>query len=378
METYYEPELWHQNGYEYPEEQRAMNALAAIGAFVQKCEEQKNRYLKHLADIGQEQAFSDEVKADYQERVELGKGMLRYYFDKVAPKLDYNITPVKTEIAFSVPVLKPEFYETWFDHPEEAAAPLDPWMLTKLYKDDDFLAEWQLRCSSPKCEQRHVPNAPVVFAGRIDLLLKDHRGHLWILDWKTAARLATDREEFLITDNAITAYCWALFMCSIEVVGFLYHEQKKGFPQPPKQNANKRKGCWYSVSKSQDTDLETYEAFIAENDPAGYKDGSYDDFLDYLRAEGIKFYERYQIHRSPTELLNAGYYIAQEAADMCDPGLRIYPQPGRFSCTSCAFREPCIGQTRGEDYIYTLSTLFEKREHYWIREEPSTDAMPGD
>jgi hypothetical protein len=382
METYYDPELWHGNfdaealGSDADiSEVQALNQLAAVGAFVGKCEEQRQGYLKHLTGIGETAMFSGEVKADYDERVQLGIGMLKYYFEEVAPKLDGRITPTKTEIGFKVPILKPDFYERMANGEMKAQ---NLWDISELVKDQDFLTKWQLRCNAPQCAERHVPNAPVVFAGRIDLLLTDDHGDLWILDWKTAARLAVDREEFLMTDNAITAYCWALFMCGVATRGFLYHEQKKGFPQPPKENATTRKGCRFSVNKQQDTDYDTFVAHVQEFDRTAYEAGYYDEFIAYLKAEGIKFYARYEVHRSTTELFNSGYYIAQEAADMTDPRLRIYPQPGRFSCTSCAFRQPCLGQTAGEDYLYTLSTMFEKRDHYWIREEPSTDKKSGE
>jgi hypothetical protein len=194
-------------------------------------------------------------------------------------------------------------------------------------------------------------------------------------------------EEFLQTDNAITGYCWALWSMGVDISGFLYHEQKKSYPQPPTMNTRPYRGCWFSQNKQQGTTYEMYLQTVKEQDAGAFAQGLYNEMLSYLKAaeqeaqsggaEGDLFHKRYQVHRSATELANAGLYIAMEAMDMTDQNLRIYPQPGRFSCGGCAYRTPCIGQTAGEDYIYTLSSMYEKRDHYWVREEPSTDAGMG-
>jgi hypothetical protein len=362
MEVYYDPETWDWD--------HDLNALASVGAFTKVCEEQRQKYMAHLRSTGME-AMDPEAQDDYNERLELGIGMLRYYFEKVAPVEDVHIKPLHTEIQFQVPVLQPEAYER-FTHAEIVAG----------LQDQDFLDRWQLRCSSPVCAERHVPDAPVVFAGRLDLLLENiHDGGQWILDWKTAARLSGEKgEEFLLTDNAITAYCWALWCLGIDIRGFIYHEEKKAFPEPPKRNQKPYKGCMYSQNKQMSTTYDIYKTTVEEGDKAAYDKGLYNDMLAFLKAveeEGAAFHNRFQVHRSATELANAGYYIALECLDMTAPDLRIYPQPGRFSCGGCAYRQPCIGQTAGEDYVYTLTSLFTRRDHYWIREEPSTDKGAG-
>jgi hypothetical protein len=367
MEVYYDPETWPstENGWSHE-----LNALASVGAFVETCEEQRTAYLRHLRNEGTE-GIEPEVQADYDERLELGKGMLRYYFDNVAPKEDQGIRPVKAEVSFAVPILRPDVLDGL--HTQSHLVSL---------MQSGSVAGYQLRCNSPKCAGRHVPNAPVVFAGRFDLLMEDHVGGLWVLDWKTATRLSSGREEFLETDNAISAYCWAMFAMGAEMRGFLYHEEKKAFPEPPKMNSSARLGRWFSVNKQQSTSVDLFVQTVREQDTTAYERGLYDEYIEFLKWQekepGGGYYARYQVHRSEKALLNAGRYISQEACDMIAPDLRIYPQPGRFSCTSCAFRQPCIGQTNDEDYMYTLATMFDRRDHYWVRDQASTETKGGE
>jgi len=328
MEVYYDPQTWNMD--------REVIGARSIIKFVDVCEAQKAKAL----ELKDEQYLPDEVEQDYQERVELGKGMLRYYFEKVAPTADELFIPVKVEVKFSVPVMDP----------------------TKDFNE-------QLIC---ECH-----NLPVSYDGRIDMLAQDHRGDYWIFDWKTCRSVAPS-DEFLYLDDQIGSYVWALNFLKLPVRGFVYHEQRKGFPGPPKRNASRRLGRLFSVAKNQDTDLETYLHTVQREDPEAMAEGLYNDFLHYLEEEGTMFWKRYQIHKNHDELISIAEGISWEAWEMTRKTTPLYPNSGRFSCTTCAFRQPCLGMNSGEDYQYTLNTLFERREHYWLRETPSTESKGGE
>jgi len=124
----------------------------------------------------------------------------------------------------------------------------------------------------------------------------------------------------------------------------------------------------------QQTDYPTYLQTIKEHDADAYKDGLYDDFLGYLRNDGIEYTARHQIAKSEAELESIERDIGLEALDMIEPNLRIYPSPGRFGCNFCAFRQPCMEKNAHGDYQYALDTLFERREHYYIRKQGSTES----
>lgn len=210
------------------------------------------------------------------------------------------------------------------------------------------------------------------------MLAEDEDGHYWIFDWKTARTISIN-DEFLYLDDQVGSYVWALRRLGLNIRGFVYHEQRKGFPQPPHENVNRRKGCLFSVAKNQDVDYETYLKHITEFDPVALGQGCYDEFLAYLKEEGsVVYFMRHQINKSDEEIASIQLGIGQEALDMIDPALRIYPSPGRFGCTFCAFRQPCLEKNAGGDYQYALDTMFEQREHYYVRNEPSTESKGGE
>lgn len=346
METYYNPDTWNWD--------REIVAAYAIKAFTEKCMAQKQKALNATNQV----ALDPDVEADYAERVLLGQGMLKYYFEQVAPTLDKGWHPVKVEIEFMVPIPHPETgdgmwckcdvcWNKWFD---------------KFSGEPDF-----------QDNRRGWFGLPVVYAGRLDMLAEDDAGDYWIFDWKTARNVSKD-DEFLYLDDQVGSYPWALWKLGIKVRGFIYHEQRKGFPQPPKKNKQRRLGCLFSVAKNQDVDYETYLAAIQAEDAQAYEQGYYDEMLTWLQEAGVEYYKRHQIHKSQDELLEIEQNIGWEALDMIDPNIRIYPSPGRFGCTYCAFRQPCLEKNARGDYQYALDTLFERREHYYIREEPSTES----
>lgn len=365
MEVYYDPKTW-----DWDEE---IKASRAILAFEEMCIAQKQ---KALADYG---TLDPEVEKDYAERVELGKGMLRYYFSEVAPNEDIGWKPVKVEIGFMVPIPNPETGEEaiWCKCDQcwgrwvtkiphwHAGMPMTPC-------NDVIDSEGNILGTYEQIDRSEFPGLPVVYAGRLDMLAMDALGNYYIFDWKTAARL-TENSEFLQLDDQIASYCWALYTLGIKVRGFIYHEQRKAYPIPPKQNKQRRLGALYSVSKQEPYEYELYLATVQAGDPEGYANGAYDDFLYYLQYEGVKYFNRFPIIKTEQELAIIETNIGLEALDMIDPGLRLYPSPGTFKCNWCAFQQPCVEMNSGGDYQFALDTMYEQREAYYVRNEPSTE-----
>jgi hypothetical protein len=352
METYYDPEKWNWD--------REVVAALAINAFVQMTESQRKASLL----VSGETYLPEDIQQDYDERVELGKGMLAYYFRDVAPVLDIGWKPVKVEIEFMLPIPNPETgasiiwckcngcwsrYKAW---PEAILG-------DGKYNEQQMFDMWE--------------GLPVVYAGRIDMLAEDANGNYWIFDWKTA-RTVSEQYEFLYLDDQVASYVWALRKLGIDVRGFVYHEQKKAYPKPPAENKQRRLGRLFSVNKMQDTDYESYLAAVKDKDTAAYEQGLYDEFLEYLELQGTAFFARHQIHKSAAEIQETERNIGYEALDMTDQSLRIYPSPGRFGCNFCAFQEPCKEKNAQGDYQYMLDTLFERKEHYYLRDRGTTES----
>jgi hypothetical protein len=363
METYYDPEKA-----EWPQ---AVRAALAIEAFVSKCEEQRQKVLD-LQDINY---LDESIEQDYNERVELGKGMLRNYFENIAPNWDYGWTVEDVEVSFMVPIPNPDTGEPIFCKCDLCWAKWEK-HLAKTWDDPSSTPLENMKAVHPDYRLKWQ-GLPVTYAGRLDVLARDANGDLWVVDWKTAANIPDDH-YWLELDDQVGSYPWALNRLGIPVRGFVYVEIRKAFPEPPKENASRRKGCKFSVSRQQATTFEVYFAHVFQHDTEAVVEGCYEDFFEWLKNNPTKFTERHLIYHTMTRMKAIEKNIGLEALDMIDPRLRIYPSPGRFGCGGCAFRQPCLEKDNDGDYQYLLDTMYEERVPYYVREAPSTESKGGE
>lgn len=339
MQVFYEPATWDTTD--------ADEKLAgAIEAFLEEAHRQRKLYLEthRLVEL------PPEMQSDFEDKLDLGVGMLTYHARYVHPKEDTWFRPVLVEIPFRVPLMDP-------DNPSQP-----------------------LHCTnSPWCGQNHSndPNdddSIVSYDGRVDALCEDLAdGDYYVFDWKSAATLAKD-DRFLEQDDQIGGYIWALRVkLNLDVRGFIYAETRKDFPRPPRALSRSYKGCIFSTSKTQSTSLEVFEPWVAQNDPEAYLEGNYDEYLHFLRSnDATLFSQRFTVVKTDEESENIGVAIAEEAADMVSSP-RPYPNKSRFHCLSCKYREPCIGMDRGEEISYLLEGGFIKTDRrYWMEDRRRT------
>jgi hypothetical protein len=347
MEVLHNPVTWR-----FPH--LTLGALAEK-AFVDTCNEQRKAYLR----VKDQYTLDDDASHDYDERIALGRGMIWYYVKNQLPALQKEYTPTHVEVSFDIPMT-----------------------------DVDGS---QLYCRCKGC-RRYFARAggtakfgpwfgnPVVVSGRVDMVVYDEYGQYWLWDFKTAAQLSAN-EIFLDLDDQVATYVWALRKgLNLNVEGFLYHEQRKAFPEPPKENKVRRLGRIFSVAANQATDYETYLKTVSEQDKEAYEAGLYDAYLTMLKEEGIDYYRRFKLYKSDYELYEVEKNLRSEVLEIINPNLRIYPTPGRFSCQTCAFQTPCISKNQGHDYQYSLETLYEIQEPYYRRQQrkASTDSRGGE
>lgn len=370
MEVLYDPELWTKP--------RNIVIHLAVVTFNRICEEQFRKYEETFGTA------DPEVKKDYDERKALGAGMIEYCVLNGRQKdIDEGFKPLLVEVSFEVPIIAE------FTRHDKVA--LDAILAEKHPHDIlwctcnncwDRFTRWH-EANVPQTRdglwtRKNWKGLPVTYGGRIDCIMEGPDGRVWVVDWKTAAQLSVDREEFLLLDDQVTRYCWAMRLLGYRIAGFLYHELKKAFPEEPEPMSRRRLGRLFSVNKDLNTTPEIYERTVRELDPEAYNDGLYTEYLDMLKDRDEHFYHRFKIYRNDGELDNVGKTIYDEACDMVDPELRIYPNAGRFNCTNCAFRQPCLEANSGGDVLYTLTTLFDKKEyHYWEKEPLSTERKNG-
>lgn len=356
METFYRPETW-----KLPVD---IKVERAIQEFTQECEKQKAEAIK----VGLFNDF-EELENDYDERIQLGTGMIRYHAQYVHPKEDLarELIPVKVEIEFMVPIPNPETGEECIYCKCDEC--YDKWLAHFFPVGQSEWPQWYINN-----KWAFSKGIPVVYGGRLDALFIDKYGNYWVVDWKTAAQMREDK-EFLLLDDQIGSYVWALRKLGLNVAGFIYHEMFKGFPNLPKQNKTRREGRIFSVDKTQATTYKIYLQTVSREDTEAWSDGKYDDMLNYLQAEGRKFYDRRQIPKTEAEVNSIEYNIGLEALDMLDKQIRLYPSANRFGCGFCAYREPCIAKNNKDDFEYTLDTVYTRKEHYFKEMRQSTDTL---
>lgn len=323
LQVYYDPEMWDWD-------REVVNNMALL-EFVKVNRAQLLRY--------EELKGTDELmRIEFNERHELGIGMLKHYFEW-APNNDY-FRPVKVETEFEVPIPVP----------------------------DDMVGRlpFGFSCVSGYL---HFKGEPVVYQGRIDMLVQDDKGRYWLDDHKTAGQMREDVVTHLEMDEQVKSYGWAFQqMLGIRIAGLIYNELYKGLPSPPPMNKTQRQGRWYSVNKQQDTSYELYLETVKENDRTAYEAGLYDEMLEYLKNNPKHWFRRSVAMFTQAEYEILGYQICLEAIDMLNDPL-IYPNPSRFKCGYCMMRPPCLSIMEGNDPNWILN------EHYVQR--PSSTDEPG-
>lgn len=346
MEKWYDPDLWGHDDHAF------IGKRLAILEFQKVVSAQLKEYKRLNGEL------DPETKEDYRDRVDLGIKMITYYIDKISPQLDVGFRPIGVEVPFEVPL----GFRCTCDY---CWKKFSSYLLTR---DPEFLEGF-----GEKFRHRWA-GLPVTYGGRIDMIALDAHDRVWIFDWKTTSRILDETSEasFLELDDQITSYVTALWKLGRPVAGFVYHEQRKAVPEPPKPLLRRMGGRSFSTAKNANTDHQTFLKTIFEHDHEAFALGYYDEYLTWLKEEGPRYWQRHQVTRNSTQLQNAWEDMVNEAHDIID-NPRIYPQPGRFSCPTCAYRQPCLGKSQGEDYQYLLETMFEKRQKHYFEEVMTTD-----
>ena len=314
LEVYYDPTTWHD--YE-------IRSTLAMKAFYDIIEQQKQKQLKITGDS----TLIFEFEQDFVERRDLGKAMLLNYFSY--SKENDNFTPIATELDFEVPIFIPNGYKSH---------------LTSRFHQFSFLDESGVLFYEKK---------PVVYQGRIDLLIQDEKGRYVIVDHKTATNFGD--LTWLELDEQCTSYGWALeHVLGLDVSGILYNQIRKKAPSTPAVLKN----GMLSVAKNSDT---TYEMFKATAESLGHDLSMYSDHLQYLKDNPKEFVRRTFVRRTEKEYETQSLRIFLEALEMIQDPL-IYPNPTSMNCNGCMFFAPCSAKQSGGDVQFLLNEMYRKRE----------------
>lgn len=201
------------------------------------------------------------------------------------------------------------------------------------------------------------PNGEDVnYVGTFDRVVFDSEDRIWVIDYKTAARLETGNLE---TDSQVSAYTWAarkLFGDRVE--GVIWQQHLKKVARGPA----KLKAGGFSQNKSAGVPWSLYRSALIEE--FGGIPQEYVEHLNSLLEEeteqGDAFVKQQLIRRSPESSLNFEKYMRMEVSDMVS-GPQIYPNPTRDCAWDCPVRTACITLEDGYDWELILGENFVKR-----------------
>ena len=264
------------------------------------------------------------VPGDFEELTSLCTGMLNYYVEWLK-----NRDTLQTYWVDGVPQVEVKF---------EIPLPLPEQVLFKSGYDE------------------------IRYQGTIDRVVIDEHERLWLLDHKTAKQFVMSHFE---TDPQITSYCWAAAagLFDKEIAGFIYQQYKKIIPEEPEP----LKSGKISTAKSLVTTHALYRrALINLYGSITSAPVANVEYLNSLaEQEGPdedSVIRRDYVYRTHQQLEAEGEKILQEAIEMLDPGLSLYPNPTRDCTWDCGFLNACILKDCGDDYETELALTTEQRD----------------
>jgi hypothetical protein len=272
------------------------------------------------------EGWDDVEQLDYETDKLLGNAMLRHYAEYAKDVDDFEV--VETEVNFSVPVRRPNGEELY---------------VLRQFTD--------LRTGEPRRERM-----PAVYEGRLDGIVRDKYGLLWILEHKTARSYD---ERKLLNDEQVGSYIWACrYLYGYQIAGVLYNVAMKKVPVYPGLLANGK-----ALSKDRKLlNSTTSRLYREELDRQGFDHEPYADFLTELDEKGWDaFFHRKQVKRNPTEITEIGLRIYYEVKEMTRSNMVPYPSPSPMNCPNCLFLQPCLAMGEGGDWRAVLDENYRKR-----------------
>jgi PD-(D/E)XK nuclease superfamily len=190
--------------------------------------------------------------------------------------------------------------------------------------------------------------------GRLDLVVEDFHGRLWLLDHKTT-KDKLDPETLVLNDQMVN-YLWAvqqIFGRPFE--GVYYNALRKKVPTVPPLLKN---GKGLSKAKLIDSTPEVYMQAIEDND---LDPDDYTEILEHLRSKPNTFFQREKLRRNQYEIKLQGYLLYLEAIDMLNDPF-IYPNMTWNCKYMCDYKELCKAESRGDDTEWLRTAMYRKRK----------------
>lgn len=305
--------------------------------------------------ISTAQNYKRDLPSDAQEHYELGIAMMDYYVDHWLGA--YPRKPDETYWAED-PVtgkLEPQV-EVNFEIP----IPIEPGSMLAVYLE-------------------RLGVDVVLYRGTVDRVCVDEWGNLWVDEYKTAKMAQSTHFQ---TDPQVTTYVWA---CSLiydrPVVGVIYHQFVKKFPEPPRRLSS-------TGLLSTAANLVTSSTLYRQEMVAMYGDymkapskiqAKLNELMGAENQDRDRYIIRERIHRNAAQCHHEYEKIRLELEDMLNPDLPLYPNPTRDCSRMCSFLTPCINMDDGSDWESLLEQTYLPRDldvdRLWRKRLPSPEEL---
>lgn len=306
--------------------------------------------------------------AEFQEPLTMGSFIHLYLenYYRIVQKEGYTRDP-ESLLSETKSLVNPILYKIWeedfkpFYGPafggklSEVARQAQAVFETYVHIDPFRLRDWMIKDVEVKVE---IPIFDHVFVGKIDLILEDPIGNLYIVDHKT--KKSFSRMDGLEVDFQMTAYAALVeHLYGKKPTEILYNLILRDPPQEPARlTPTSALPIRFSKGKDQPTTGAMYRAALKAN---GLSEIGYEDILSYYDQMGSsKFNQIVGTTRNDREITNFMDYlvwgIVPEMALAFENPAKIYPNPSTASCSWCPFLEICKSMNDGGDWESTLKS----------------------
>ena len=211
-----------------------------------------------------------------------------------------------------------------------------------------------------------IPDTDGFFEGRIDGIIEDEGGDLWIIEHKTAKSFP-DPSYFDFMTQPLQ-YLWAMqqvidsdiienIPAGTPLRGWCYNGLRKAVPKQPKLLKNEREVSIAAIDS-------TYEVYLNTLQEYGFDptDERYRDTLSSLQQQGNTFFSRQWWLCTKYELRMIEEELQAIYEEMSRVDKQWYRTPTPFTCPRCPFLEPCQAEQKGSDAEYLIANFYRTRK----------------
>jgi len=201
----------------------------------------------------------------------------------------------------------------------------------------------------------------VYYAVTLDRVVERDDGFLYIVDYKTAARIQT---QFFQTDPQISAYCWlASRLYNRPIGGFIYQQHRKDVPDMPRILGDGT----ISISRQQLTTHRLYRKALINHYGEVLKAPAENvELLNWLNSiespEQDRYIRRDTVYRNQHQVEAEGVKLLMELEEMLNLDIPLYPNPTRECGNMCHFNNACVSMDDGGDWAEELRIGFKPKE----------------